>query len=232
MSCGSSDRHPATTRPRRGYWTPPRRSPSCWGWPRPAPGPGPSTSPVRTSRRTPSSTSPRSPTRHPAPRRRTMQRTVIALKSCTLKLADTSAGLATAPDYACQVSAATITAAQNTQTVPATGCAGESNVPVESGWTLHLEWLQDWTDPGGGLSGYAYLHDTEPVYFSLTLNGLTEPVATGQAYVGAGDFGGVMGTVATATSDWPCLDQPDITLPAATLAAGAESDESPVYTTA
>jgi hypothetical protein len=82
--------------------------------------------------------------------------------------------------------------------------------------------LQDWTDSAGGLSGFAYTHDTEPKWFSLSLNDATTPLATGQAYVVAGSYGGEVGAPLTTDVVWPCLDKPDITMPT-TVAAAASS---------
>ena len=89
---------------------------------------------------------------------------------------------------------------------------------------MDLNWLQDWTAPGGGLSGYAYLHDTEPKWFSLQLDSTdADVIATGQVFVVSGSYGGTFGDGSTAasTSTWPTLDKPDITVPARSVSAAS-----------
>lgn len=146
-----------------------------------------------------------------------MARTVITLNRPILKLADDEASMATGDAYECQLTSATITANANFQAIPATGCAPAAQSPGASSWQLDLAWLQDWTAPAGGLSGYAYTNDTLPKFFSFTLDtGDPTVVATGEVYVVAGAYGGVFGdgTPASATATWPALDKPDIALPA------------------
>lgn len=153
-----------------------------------------------------------------------MSRTVIQLNGATLKLADTSVALATAQDvYSCQVTSAAINANSNSQTVPATFCEGESDMPAPTGFELALSWLQDWTDSAGGLSGYAFENDTLPKWFELSLDGGATVVASGQAYVVAGAFGGDAGTPLVTDAVWPLLAKPTITMPAV-MAAGARTE--------
>jgi hypothetical protein len=42
----------------------------------------------------------------------------------------------------------------------------------------------------------------------------TTPVATGQCYIAAGNYGGAANTPLPATATWPLAAKPDITLPA------------------
>ncbi len=158
-----------------------------------------------------------------------MARTVITLNKPIFKLADSEAALTAGDAYECQLTSATIVANPNFNTIPATGCAGATQSPGTTGWQLDLNWLQDWTAPGGGLSGFAYTHDTEPKWFSFTLN-KDDPtvVATGEVFVVAGGYGGTFGdgTPAAASATWPCLDKPDITLPADTVTAEATQPEA------
>ena len=148
-----------------------------------------------------------------------MARTVITLNRPVFKLADSEAGLTSGATYECQLTSATITANPQFQTIPATGCAPSSQSPGLTQWQLDMAWLQDWSAPGGGLSGYAYTHDTEQKWFSFQLSA-DDPtvVATGQVFVVAGGYGGTFGdgSAAAASSTWPCVDKPDITLPATT----------------
>lgn len=148
--------------------------------------------------------------------------TVIVVTNGKLLLADDEAGLATGVGYECQVSSAAINATPNLQQVPATFCAPASQAPAATGYELALTWLQDWTAPGGGLSGYAFLNDTLTKWFSLTLNDQTEPIATGSVRVVAGSYGGDAGVPLSSSTVWPLVNKPDITVPAAApLAAPA-----------
>jgi len=141
--------------------------------------------------------------------------TVIIVTDGTLMLADDEASLATGDAYECQVTSAAINATPNLQEVPATFCAPSSQAPAATGFELALTWLQDWTAPGGGLSYYAYLNDTLTKAFSLTLAGAVEPIATGSVRVVAGSYGGDAGTPLVTSTTWPCVNKPDITVPAA-----------------
>ena len=145
-----------------------------------------------------------------------MPRTAIILNSPVFKLADSDAGLTAGTAYECQLTSATITANPVFTEIPATGCAPATQSPGRTQWQLDLAWLQDWTAAAGGLSGYAYTNDTDPKYFSFSLDGGATVVAKGQVYVVAGGYGGTFGdgSAAAATATWPCLDKPTITLPA------------------
>jgi hypothetical protein len=157
-----------------------------------------------------------------------MARTVIPLNRPIFKLADDELGLTTGDAYECQLTSATITSQPVFKEIPATGCAGASQSPGTTGYSLVLNWLQDWSAAAGGLSGYAYTNDTLPKWFSFTLDS-TDPtvVATGQVYVVAGSYGGEFGTgvPAAATATWPCLDKPDIAMPALAAAAAEQAGQ-------
>jgi hypothetical protein len=151
-------------------------------------------------------------------------RTVIPIIDPILKIADTEAGLALGTAYECQLTAATIVGSANFNDVPATGCAPKAQTPGASSWQLDLAWLQDWTAAGGGLSFYAFEHDTDEVWFSLAIDssGFPTVVATGHGYVTAGAYGGEIGGVpAAATATWPLLDKPTIVVP---VVAAASAD--------
>jgi len=140
-------------------------------------------------------------------------RNVITLNNPTVTFADTEAGLAAGDAFQCQITAATITPQPVYNTIPSTGCAGASQSPGRTGWQIDLAWLQDWgADPS--MSRYAFDRDTDLVWYQFTLDsiGLPDEVATGQAYVSAGAYGGTFGdgSAAAATATWPCLDKPDI----------------------
>lgn len=150
-------------------------------------------------------------------------RTVVVVKQAKLVLSDTEAGLSTGTEYQCVVTSAAITTTANMQTVPATGCQGPAQTPAESSFALVLAWLQDWTAPGGGLSGYAWDHDTDLVWFSLMPEDTGTVAATGQVYITAGPYLGDFGTPLVATGvTWPCFEKPTITLPALAAAAAGE----------
>lgn len=155
-----------------------------------------------------------------------MPRTVITLINPTLVLADTQAGLATGDAYECQLTSAQLVPTPITNAIPATGCAPASNVPGRSSWELQLAWLQDWADSAGGLSNYSIVHETELVWYKFVLDNAGSPTtaASGQAYVAAGQYGGVFGgPPAVATANWPCFDTPAFTVPA-TFAAEPAND--------
>jgi hypothetical protein len=154
--------------------------------------------------------------------------TVIVITDGTLTLADTEVDLATGVGFECQVTEAAINATPNLQTVPATFCEPESQSPAATGYELAITWLQDWTAPGGGLSNYAFINDTETKWFSLTLEGAVAPIATGQVRLVAGSFGGAAGTPLTSTATWPLASKPTITVPVVAANDEAADDEDNV----
>lgn len=158
-----------------------------------------------------------------------MARTVITLINPTFVVADDEAGLATGEAFECQLTTAQLVPAAVTNQIPATGCAPVSNVPGKSSWGLSLAWLQDWTDPGGGLSNYCIVNEATLKWFELVLDvaGAPTVAATGQVYVAAGQFGGVFGgPPAPATATWPVLGTPVFVVPpAAPLAADTAEPE-------
>lgn len=158
-----------------------------------------------------------------------MARTILPLNNPILKVADTEAGLTAGTAYECQLTLAAIQPAAQFNTIPATGCAPSVQSPGRTQFTLHLEWLQDWTAAGGGLSGYALENDGQAIWFSYALDSVNDPtvVATGEAYVTPGDYGGTFGdgSAAAATADWPMLDKPSVVTPAAAVAT-AEATEA------
>ena len=145
-----------------------------------------------------------------------MAREVIVLNNPIVKFADTEAGLTAGDAFECQITSAVLTPTPVYNTVPATGCAGASQSPGRTGWGLVVAWLQDWgADPS--MSYYAYINDTLPKFYSMTLDsiGLPDQVATGECYVSAGAYGGTFGdgSAAVATATWPCLAAPVIPAP-------------------
>ncbi|RPH33795.1 MAG: hypothetical protein EHM90_00090 [Chloroflexi bacterium] len=159
-----------------------------------------------------------------------MARTVIVLNNPVLKLADTELELATGVAYECQVTEARVTATPNYNTIPSTGCAGATQSPGLTSYSLDLAWLQDWSAAGGGLSGWADDHDGQPAWFEFSLDGGDATVkATGEVYVTAGSYGGVFGDGSPAAVDvtsWPCVSRPVITKPAPVGTQAAEAAEA------
>jgi hypothetical protein len=152
-----------------------------------------------------------------------MPRTIITLNNPILKVAADQAGLTTGVAYECQLTLAQIVPAAQFNTIPATGCAPSVQSPGRTQYTLHLEWLQDWTASGGGLSGYAMDNDGVAIWFEFALDSVGAPtvVATGQAYCTPGNYGGTFGdgSAAPATADWPMLDAPAIVTPVTAAAS-------------
>jgi hypothetical protein len=152
--------------------------------------------------------------------------TIIVITDGSLKLAESEAGLDTGEAFTCQVTSAAINATPNLQTVPATFCAPESQAPAATGYELVASWLQDWRDPGGGLSGYTFTNDTLTKWFELKLDAAdVTPVATGQVRLVAGAFGGDAGVPLPATATWPLAGKPTITMAPDAAATQAEAGE-------
>jgi len=159
-----------------------------------------------------------------------MAQTVIVITNANVQFADDATGIATAPDFQCQVISAAINANPNLQTVPATFCSGETQVPGQTGFELALTWLQDWTATAG-LSEFAWDNDAAEKYFSISLDdAVGSPIATGVCRVVAGAFGGDAGTPLQATATWPIIGKPDIGVStvAATFEAAREAAEEKV----
>src|SRR6478735_3779851 len=99
-----------------------------------------------------------------------MARTAIILNHPEVTFADTQAGLATSATFECQLISAVITPAPVYNTIPATGCAGATQSPGRTGFSLDLTWLTDWgaTD---SLSQFAWDNDGKAVWFRFTDDG-------------------------------------------------------------
>lgn len=147
-----------------------------------------------------------------------MARVVMVLTNPTLKVATSEAGLAAATGYECQVTSAIVTSSVSMNTIPATGCAGPSQSPSAPAYQLELGWLQDWTSPGGGLSGFAQTNAGLPVWWELTPDSADAATkVTGNSWCVPGGLGGTFGdgSAAATTATWPCIDTPDFAVPAA-----------------
>src|SRR4029079_3680589 len=96
--------------------------------------------------------------------------------------------------YECQITSAVISAEVAFTTIPASGCEGATQSPGAPSYVLTLDWLQDWSAPGGGLSQWAESHAGQPAWVELTPNTADAATkATGPVTVSPGDFGGTFG---------------------------------------
>jgi hypothetical protein len=158
---------------------------------------------------------------------------IISIKNASVKFAATQAGLATAPDFTCQVISAAINAVPNLQTVPATYCEGQTQVPAVTGWQLALTWLQDF-GAAGSMSQYMFDNDATLQWFSITPtnvgSGLAVPAASGQCYVVAGAYMGAAGAPLQASATCPVPTKPVLT--PAVAATGATAGTPGTWTPA
>src|SRR5436190_18907414 len=154
-----------------------------------------------------------------------MAQTRLIPENITIKFADDSASLATAPDYKCQVTHASVDPVLAYNTTPATGCTGEvQQLKVPVPWQLNLTWLQDWSAPGGGLANYANVNAGALKFFSYSPTSDPLLEVTGQVEVAPVGFAGDMGVVSLAGPvAWQVQGPPTFTTPAAVpLAADDE----------
>lgn len=160
-----------------------------------------------------------------------MPRTVMTFIQPTLKVADTEAGLAAGDAYECQITSAVISASVSFNTIPATGCSGPTQSPGAPAYSMTLDWLQDWSAPGGGLSKWAEDHAGMPAWVELVPNTADAATkATGPVTVSPGAFGGTFGDGSAGVAGapvWPFSDRPTFAVPVvAAAAAGAEADDA------
>jgi hypothetical protein len=151
-----------------------------------------------------------------------MSATVIVVTDATVMFGTSPGGV----DYKCQVTKAELVATPNLQTVPATGCQPETQVPAATGFTLDLEWLQDWTATApGSLSQYLFDNDTTEVDFSVSLDSgdVLMPVASGTVRLVPGSYGGQFGTPLLATVTLPVQGKPAIGTAATVLSERRET---------
>jgi hypothetical protein len=170
---------------------------------------------------------------------------LIDIKDCSVIFADDEAGLtATTPapsDFKCQVNSAAINAVPKLQTVPATFCNAETQVPATTGWQLVLTFMQDWGATPDSLSQYLFDNDATLKWFLMTPTDVTldsVPAAKGQCWIVAGAYLGAAGAPVNATSTMPVAAKPTITgaglLMASASGGGGGSSEAAVseYATA
>ena len=155
-----------------------------------------------------------------------MPRVAMILNNPKLMVATTQAGLTSGTAVECQVTSARLTEVPKYVTLPATGCAGESQSPGLPGYQLDLAWLDDW-GVATGLSKFAWDNSAKPVWWELTPDSVGAPTqkVTGNSYCAAGGIGGEFGTgnPATSTATWPCIAKPTV-VSTVTAEADAEAE--------
>jgi len=148
-------------------------------------------------------------------------------ENITIKFADDAASIATAPEYQCQVTHASVDPVLAYNTTPATGCTGEvQQLKVPVAWQLNLTWLQDWGGPAGGLANYANENAGQIKYFEYGPTSDATLKVAGQVEVAPVGFAGDMGVVALAGPvAWQVQGAPTFTTPALAATAEAETAE-------
>lgn len=149
-----------------------------------------------------------------------MAQTVLVIKDCSVKFAATSVGVATAPDFTCQVTSLAIIANPNLQTVPATFCQAESQAPGSTGWQMDVTWLQDW-DATTGMSDFMFDNDAMRMFFEVNPTDPAIKGMTGECWVVAGNYLGDAGVPLTASATFPLVAKPTKTT---TTVTAAESE--------
>ena len=148
-----------------------------------------------------------------------MPRTVITLNNPIIKVADTQGR----PDRRRRLRMPGDRGARNRLPQLQHGSRdrvrGRHQSPGLTAYALDMAWLQDWTAPGGGLSGWADDNDATAQWFSFQLSETDATVkADGQVYVTAGATAGCSGT-GPPPPPTPCLgrvsSKPVITKPVA-----------------
>ena len=147
-----------------------------------------------------------------------MARVVMIHNQPTLKIAATQAGLTTGKSFECQVTAAVVEAQPNTNTIPATGCAGKTTTAGLSGYQLKIDWLQDWSAGAAlSLSSFAMTNDGTLQWVEFVPD-KTAPTTKFQfqCSVVAGNIGGTFGDGSPGVSSavWPLVNAPTPTIPA------------------
>jgi hypothetical protein len=143
----------------------------------------------------------------------------------TMKVATSQAGLTAGTAVECQVTEARLNPTPTYSEIPSTGCAGATQSPGLTGYTLAVSWLQDWSKPAAeSLSRFAWDNDGMPVWVELVPDSTDSTVSMeGQFYCASGGFGAVFGdgSAADTSADWPAVSKPDITSPVALAATAA-----------
>lgn len=163
-----------------------------------------------------------------------MPQVLLTLDDPVLKIADTSAGLATGVAIECQMSAATVTSTPNLTDVPKTGCYPPTQIVGDPTYSLEVAWIQDWTDPAG-ISRMAHAFNGARKWVSFLLDADdAATVATFEVTIAEGAYGGTFGGLAVATASWPVIGQPTFPTytPTTGLTADTASSSSPADTDA
>jgi hypothetical protein len=158
-----------------------------------------------------------------------MPRQTIIMNAPKLKVATSQAGLTTGTVVECQVTRAVVTPTSNYQTIPPTGCAPPTQAPGLTSWSLQIDFLQDWAGSAVlSLSQFLFTNDGKSAWFELTPDvAVATTKIVGNGYASAAEYGGDFGSGApcTATSTWPMLAAPTITLPALFMADEQSADD-------
>ncbi len=124
--------------------------------------------------------------------------------------------------FTCQITSGALTASPNVSqdTIPATWCDPEENVPkvAATSYSLEIAYLQD-PDLVAGLSRFLYEHDAALGYFFMGMDGSNPPKAIGQVRFTSGAIGGEARTPLTATATLPCEGKPAVCFGDATTSA-------------
>lgn len=153
-----------------------------------------------------------------------MSQTLMTYTQPVFLVADTQAALDAGDAYECQINVATIDPSITFATVPSTGCSGPSQSPSAAAWALTLTWLQDWSAPGGGLSGWSYTNRLTQKWFRLIPNKTDVAVqGEGVAWIVPGRMGGTFGDGSTGQADavWQLIGDPTFDFPGMVAATGA-----------
>lgn len=125
-------------------------------------------------------------------------------------------------DFSCQVTSGALTASANIgqNTVPATFCDPEQNIPNvgATDYSLDLTFLQD-PNVVAGLSRFLFEHDTAEVWWFFGMDGDDPPKAIGTARLTAGTLGGDARSNLTATVSLAVVGKPEVCFGDATSSA-------------
>jgi hypothetical protein len=124
--------------------------------------------------------------------------------ACAATIADFDA-------FTCQITNGALTASPNVtqETIPATWCDPEENVPqvAATSYSLEISYLQD-PDLVDGLSRFLFEHDADLAWFFMGLSGDNPPKAVGQVRLTSGQIGGEGRITLTADATLPCDGKP------------------------
>ena len=147
-----------------------------------------------------------------------MSKHVIQITDSTVKIAvgaTEPADWAVVDAYSCQVTEATINAQEQTATVPATYCEGETDIARPSKYTVTLAGLQDWNADADSVSMFLFDNDAAAGWIQIAIPDVTGAgsdiaTATAPVTIRAGQFSGPAGTPLVFSTTLPCSAKPEI----------------------